>query len=163
MKLSLACRRLGLDNARPACKRSAPSFTDSRGTMKRTLSAALLVVALAACVRTNATMLGSATAQRPALVPDSVRIYRTAAQVPGKYEEVALLNATGEASWTDENKMMNAMRKKAASLGANAVILDAISEPSAGAKVAGAVFGTGAQRKGKAIAVWVFPDSSGTK
>ena len=42
-------------------------------------------------------------------------------------------------------------------MGANAIILDAISEPSAGAKIAGAVFGVGAERKGKAIAIFVFP------
>ena len=128
--------------------------------MKRVLSIAALGLLMLGCVRTNATMLGSASAQRAALAPESVKIYRTAAQVPGKYEEVALLNATGESRWTDESNMMNSMRKKAASLGANAVILDAISEPSAGAKVAGAFLGTGSQRKGRAIAVYVFPDST---
>jgi hypothetical protein len=131
--------------------------------MKRVLVAAAMGALLAGCVRTNATMLGTSTAPRVALAPESVKIYRTAAQVPGRYEEIALLNATGESNWTDERKMMNSMRKKAAGLGANAVILDAISEPSAGAKVAGAFLGTGSQRKGRAIAVYVFPDSSAGK
>ena len=126
--------------------------------MRRLLLAALVMVA-AACVQTNATRLGPVTA-RPAVPEDQVVIYRTADKVPGKYEEVALLNSTGESSWTNEEKMMNSMRKKAGELGANAIILDAISEPSAGAKVAGAFLGTGAQRKGKAIAVFVFADST---
>ena len=53
--------------------------------------------------------------------------------------------------------MWNSMRKKAGKLGANAIILDAMSEPSAGAKVASMIFGVGgAQRKGKAIAIYVF-------
>jgi hypothetical protein len=119
-----------------------------------------IAFALAACVSTNATQLGTPTAQRTRLAPALVAVYRTAAQVPGKYEEVALLNATGSSSWTNESKMMNSMKKKAGQLGANAIILDAISEPSAGAKVAGAFLGTGAERKGKAIAVYVFPDSA---
>jgi hypothetical protein len=55
--------------------------------------------------------------------------------------------------------MWNSLRKKAGKLGANAIILDAMSEPSAGAKVAAAfLLGTGAERKGKAIAIYVFPE-----
>ena len=127
------------------------------------LIAAVSVVALVvACVQTNAVRLGNAPVREP--VPqDQVVVYRTADQVPRRYEEVALLNATGEASWTNEEKMFNSMRKKAGEMGANAIILDAISEPGAGAKVAGAILGTGAERKGKAIAIYVFPaDSAGT-
>ena len=75
-------------------------------------------------------------------------IYRSANQVPGKYEEVAVLNSKGESGLTDEAAMFKSMQKKAGELGANAIILDAVSEPSAGAKVASAVFGTGAGRKG---------------
>jgi hypothetical protein len=124
------------------------------------LLAAVSVAALVvACVQTNAVRLGNAPAREP--VPEEqVVVYRTAAHVPGKYEEIALLNATGEASWTNEEKMFNSMKKKAGELGANAIILDAISEPGAGAKVAGAILGTGVERKGKAIAIYVFPADS---
>lgn len=38
--------------------------------------------------------------------------------------------------------------------------LEAISEPSAGAKVAAAVLGTATERKGKAIAIYVHPDTA---
>ena len=58
---------------------------------------------------------------------------------------------------SSESGMYNAMKKKAGNLGANAIILDATSEPSAGAKIAGAFLGTGAERKGRAIAIFVFP------
>jgi hypothetical protein len=118
--------------------------------------ATCLLVSLTSCVTTNATRLGTGTALPP--VPmESVAIYRTASQVPGKYQEVALLNSKGESSWTDEAAMFRSMRKKAAELGANAIILDAVSEPSAGAKVASAIFGTGAERKGRAIAILILP------
>jgi len=49
------------------------------------------------------------------------------------------------------------MRFQAGQAGANAVVLDAISEPSAGAKIAAAVIGVGAERKGKAIAICILP------
>lgn len=126
--------------------------------MRRTGVIGAVLVCIA-CVSTNATRLGSGPARAP-LSPEVVAVYRTADQVPGRYEEVALLNSTGESSWTNEEKMMNSMRKKAAEMGANAIILDAISEPSAGAKVAGAFLGTGVQRKGKAIAIFIVADST---
>lgn len=118
--------------------------------------AILSSLGLAACVVTNATMLGSAKPRTP-LTAAEVAIYRTADQVPGKYEEIALLHSSGDSGFTDEPKMYESMKLKAASLGANGVILDAISEPSAGAKVAAAIFGASAQRKGKAVAIYVFP------
>jgi hypothetical protein len=128
--------------------------------MRASVLLTFAALSLAACVHTNATRLGTAPARQSVSASD-VAIYRTADKVPGKYEEVALLNSTGESMWTNEEKMFNSMRKKAGELGANAVILDAISEPSAGAKVASAVFGVGgAQRKGKAIAIFVLPDST---
>jgi hypothetical protein len=130
--------------------------------LSRFATACFLVAGLTSCVTTNATRLGTGTALAPVPV-ESVAIYRTASQVPGKYQEVALLNSKGESSWTDEAAMFRSMRKKAAELGANAIILDAVSEPSAGAKVASAIFGTGAERKGRAIAVFVLPADSPQK
>ncbi len=128
--------------------------------MKRLILAVSAVIAISACVSTNATVLGTATSARAKIDPATVRVFRTADQVKAKYEEVALLNASGESGMTNESKMVTSMRNKAASLGANGIILDAISEPSAGAKIAGAFFGTGSQRKGKAIAIYIFPDGS---
>lgn len=120
------------------------------------LSLLAVAVLATACVSANAVRLGDGPL-RPPSPEDKVVIYRTAERVPGKYEEIALINASGESSYTDEEQMFKAMRKKAAELGANALILDAVNEPGAGAKVAAAIFGVGANRKGKAIAIYVFP------
>lgn len=125
----------------------------------RRLTFVLLLIASTACVQTNATMLNPTPTNRPPVPPEQVRIYRTAAQVVGRYEELALLNSTGESTWTNEQGMLESMRKKAGAIGANGLILDAVTEASAGAKVAGAVFGVGSERKGKAVAIFVFPDS----
>lgn len=122
------------------------------------LAGALL---LAGCVSVNATRLGPATA-RPPVPAEEVAIYRTADQIPGRYEEVALLNASGDASMTNESQLFRAMRRKAGQLGANAIILDAVSEPGAGTRVAAAVLGVGVDRRGKAVAVYVLPDSAAT-
>lgn len=126
-------------------------------SMTRCLLTIGLVATLSACVTTNAARLGTATENRPAVPPQNVALYRLASQVPGPYEEVALLNSSGDSGFTDEAKMFESMKKKAGEVGANGVILDAVSEPGHGAKVAAAIFGVSAQRKGKALAIWVFP------
>lgn len=115
----------------------------------------LLVLPVAGCVYTSVTRVG-APVSRPVVALDSVVVYRTADRVPGKYEEVALLNSSGSTGWTSEETMYRDMRKRAGLLGANGIILDGISEPSAGAKVAGAFLGVPAERKGKAIAIFVL-------
>jgi hypothetical protein len=124
--------------------------------MKKTVAVGFIFLLFFACVSTNAVRLGT-TPRRPPIPADQVAVYRTADQVPGKYEEIALLNSAGSSGWTTEAGMFNSMKKKAGSLGANAIILDAVSEPSAGTKIAAAIFGTSAERKGKAIAIFVFP------
>lgn len=118
------------------------------------LGAALV---LSGCVTTNAAVLGTQTEARPPVLPANVALFRFASQVPGRYEEIALLNSAGDSGFTDEAKMFMSMKKKAGELGGNGVILDAVSEPGAGAKVAAAIFGVSAQRKGKAIAIYIFP------
>ena len=120
-------------------------------------SGLLVTLFVTACVTTNATRLGNAP-HRPQVAPENVALYRSAEQVPGRYEEVALLHSEGESSSTDERAMYKSMKKKAGKLGANAIILEAVKEPSAGAKIAGAVLGTSVERKGKAIAIYVFPE-----
>jgi len=115
----------------------------------------IVVFAISACVTTTATRLGQGRV-RPAISPESVVIYLRAADVPGKYEQVALLNSTGNVDYTNEKQMYDSMRKKAAELGANGVILDATNEPGTGAKLAQALFGVSANRKGKAVAIFVF-------
>jgi hypothetical protein len=119
--------------------------------------AGALLLGMTGCVTTNAAMLGMPGEQRPEVEPDRVALYRVASQVPGPYEEVALLNSTGDSDMTNEAGMYESMREKAGEIGANGVILDALSEPGSGAKVAGAIFGVSVARKGKALAIWVYP------
>ncbi len=128
--------------------------------MKTSVAAvAIAAVCLTACVSTNATMLGaSATGAKPVAMvtdPAAIAIYRTPDQVPGKYTEVALLNSTGDSNYTTEKGMFKSMRKQAAKVGANGIILDNVKEPGSGAKVAAAIFGVSAQRKGQSIAIVV--------
>lgn len=124
----------------------------------------VLVVALAlasgACVQTHTAVLGNAPSRAP-VAPEMVRLYRTPAQVPGTYLEVALLYSDGTTGWTSESDMLKSMRTKAGALGANGVILEGIDEPSAAVKVIASVVCVGAERKGRAIAILVQPAEAG--
>ncbi len=133
--------------------------------MFRSLSlwgALICVAGATGCVAVNATQLGVAR-QRPAVPATEVVLYRTADQVPGKYEEVALLNAEGSTSFTSEKGMYAKMQQQAGKLGANGVIMDALSEPGPGTKVAAAIFGVDVNRKGRAIAIFLLPAASSPK
>lgn len=117
------------------------------------LSAAML---LSACVSTNATVLNKSLT-RPPIAKDSVVIYSSADKVPGKYDEVAVLNSKGDESLTDERKMYESMRSEAAKLGANGVILQETKDPGTGSKVAHVLIGTSSSRHGKSMAIYVWP------
>jgi hypothetical protein len=118
-----------------------------------------LVAAVSGCTKTNAALLD----QRITLArtcEQGVIMYTTPAKAPNGYQELALLNSSGNTMFTSEAGMMKSMRKKAASVGATGIILSGIDEPGAGAKVAGAIFGTGADRKGKSLAIYSASDTT---
>ena len=119
----------------------------------------LVVVLIVACTRTNAALMDT-TVHLARTCPDAVKIYSSPANVGAQYQEVALLNSAGSTSFTTESGMMTSMRKKAAEVGATGIIMGNIDEPGAGAKVMGAVFGTGTERKGKSVAIYVPTDST---
>jgi hypothetical protein len=111
-----------------------------------------------ACVHTNAAMMDESLTMAP-ICSNGVKVYTDTAQVPKPYTLVALLNSKGESGATTESGMVNSQRQKAARLGANGIIVSQIQEPKAGTKIIGALFGTGAERKGGAMAVYVPADS----
>ena len=125
--------------------------------MKRFLPALTLVALLTACVSTRATLVNPSAAPFPKVAPAEVIIFTSAEELDTlNYQRVAIIEASGSGEWTNQSQMLEAMRKKAGDLGANAVLLPQIKEPGAGAKVAAAVFGTGTQRKGNAVALRIL-------
>jgi hypothetical protein len=86
------------------------------------LGFATLIVLLAGCASTSKVMIGQA---HPAITPDQVRIYT---QPPPRYKEVALLETqSGGFTYGEQHKMdevLANLKKEAAALGANGVILE---------------------------------------
>jgi hypothetical protein len=92
-----------------------------------------------------------------------VKIYPDTAAIGMPFQRVAMLASSGSSGFTTPTGMMNSQRQRAASLGANGVVLGRINEASAGAKVAAAFLGTGTERTGDAMAVYVPGDSARTR
>ena len=92
----------------------------------RVMSILALVAILSACATSSVIMLGSS---RAPISPDQVRIYT---QPPPHYQEIALIHSTSQFSWaiTDQQKIDKAisrMRRKAAALGANGLLLNGLN------------------------------------
>ena len=99
------------------------------------------------------------TAQYTRVCPAGVELFTSAEKVGKEYTEVAVLNSSGNTGSTNEQQMFESQRKKAADLGANGIVLNGVKEPNAGTKIFGALFGTGAERKGTATAIYIPGDS----
>lgn len=119
--------------------------------MRRFYPFPALALVAAACVSTNAAVLDSSVKLAP-ICADGVAMFTTADKVGKDYQEIAILNFSGESGWTTEKGMYQSQKRKAAYLGANGIILNNINEPKAGTRIIGALLGTGAERKGPAMA-----------
>lgn len=129
--------------------------------LHRVLPLLPLLFFAAGCVESNAVRINGSQPVTCSPIPwQSVKIYLSRDKVGAPFEEVALLNASGDALDTDEADMVKSFQKKAAKLCANGVLLEGFTDPSAGAKVAGTIFGVGAERKGKAIAIHISDSPS---
>lgn len=119
----------------------------------RTVSAIVVLLAVA-CVSLNTTELAPGMNYEP--VPeDQVRIFQSEDEVPDPYEKLALFNASGSDSFTDESDLYNKMREEAAKRGCNGVVLQSEEDAGTAEKI---FFGAGADREAEAVCVRYGPD-----
>jgi hypothetical protein len=120
---------------------------------KRDYSMALLLgLTLAGCINTNAVRLGEPT-QYARVQPEDVQVFLTEADVKGEFDKVAIINAEGNYAYANDERMIKAMKKKAAEYGANAIILGEFKDPSTVEKIADAVIGVGGEKTAKVLAI----------
>ena len=124
-----------------------------------------------AAVAAGALVLGCGTrahvaARNPALTlartcADAVPVYPDRDHVPYDYYEVALITAEGNSVYTGNGDLLKSVRNEAAGVGANGVVLDALAASHATVKVLGAAVGANdAERKARAIAIWMPSDTA---
>lgn len=95
------------------------------------LAVVLCALALFACASGTAVVTGT---QRPATNADDVKIYT---EVPGGAEVIGIVNAKGE-GWTDQdglNRAVAELKKQAAKIGANGVVINSTGKTTEGGYV----------------------------
>ena len=127
----------------------------------RVMCAVTAASALAACAAH-----AHVVARNPALTlaptcADAVAAYGSRDKVPYDYYEVALISGEGNSVYTGNGDVLKSVRKQAASVGANGVVIDSLRASHATVKVLGAaVGGNDAERKASAIAIWMPSDTA---
>jgi hypothetical protein len=132
-------------------------------------AASALVISGCHSVSTNASLMDP-TLRLAKTCPAAIKLFSSPDRVQEPYREVAMLNSAGQTSYSSESDMIKSMRERAATVGANGIILTGIDEPSAMAKLAGTVAQIAAdasgqlatisaERKGQAMAIYVSADS----
>lgn len=121
---------------------------------KMALSLAFGALSLSACgVRTHTTEISP---ERRDTCVEAVDIYTSRAQVPHDYRELAWITGEGNSVYTSDGKITDQIRKKAADVGANAIIVRDFGESGATTKIIGAALGANtADTKLSALAIYM--------
>ena len=121
----------------------------------------MALVFLAGCgARTRIVATNPALALAPTCA-DAVPVYPGNEHVPYDYYEVALITAEGNSVYNGNGDLLKAIRNKAAGVGANGVIVDALKATHATVRIIGAAVGASdADRKGRAVAIWMPSDTA---
>jgi hypothetical protein len=130
----------------------------------RTAGSVLFALLLAGCgARTHVVATNPALSLSP-VCADAVPVYPDAAHVPYDYYEIGLIAAEGNGVYTGQGDLLKSIRNEAAALGANGVIVDSLGTTHATAKIIGAAVGaSSADRKGRAVAIWMPSDTTRVK
>jgi len=81
-----------------------------------------LVVAVAACVSARGTVLNVGGPVYSKVAPADVRVFLSGAEVPGPFDTVGIIRGAGS-DFTGDGKILRALKKRAAAMGANGLIL----------------------------------------
>lgn len=125
------------------------------------LSGATLI---GACATRTTTRPTAATRSYAPVCAEGVAVYNDVSTVPYDYYEVAFITAEQNPVYTDTSQMTMAMRKRAGEQGGNGLVINSISTTKATVKLLGAALGaSSAERKGKAVAIYMPADSMRVK
>ena len=120
-----------------------------------------IVLSTTACVSTEAVLLNPVGQRYYPVEPEQVRIFTPKEELEEyDYVEIAVLTSEGNTTFTDQEDMIKSIRKKAGSLGANAILMPGIDEPGTGAKIAGAFLGVGVNRNSQTMAYRILGKKS---
>jgi hypothetical protein len=124
------------------------------------LACALAVGSACAGVKKTTTDINPAINRR-ATCANAIAVYNSRADVPYDYYELAWIEASGNSVWTTDNQLQTQIRNGAAKVGANAVIVNPVTQAKSTVKVLGEAIGANsATQKASALAIWMPGDAA---
>ncbi|HEY8164981.1 MAG TPA: hypothetical protein VIF83_05435 [Gemmatimonadaceae bacterium] len=122
---------------------------------------AALSLASAGCgVRSVTTDINRSVTRSPTC-DEAIEVYKTRSEVPYDYYELAFVTAKGNSLYTTDGQLLNVIRKRAAEVGANAVIANPVQQSTSTVKVIGEAIGAkSATSQATALAIYMPADSS---
>lgn len=128
-----------------------------------TLACALAVGAACAGVRKTTTDINPSMSRAPTCA-QAIAVYNSRADVPYDYYELAWIQAEGNSVWTTDNQLQTQIRNGAAKVGANAVVINPVTQSKSTVKVLGEAVGTkSATQKASALAIYMPGDAARTR
>src|SRR6476620_3753406 len=111
-------------------------------------------------VRKKTTDINPAMNRAPTCA-NAIAVYNSRADVPYDYYELAWIEASGNSVWTTDNQLQQQIRNGAAKVGANAVIVNPVTQSKSTVKVLGEAIGSSsATQKQSALAVYMPGDAA---
>jgi hypothetical protein len=132
--------------------------------MKLQLASGLLSLATAAVlsgcgVKTQSVDINPSFS-RPASCLEVITTYDSRADIPHDYYELAWIEAEGNSVYTTDKKIQDQIRKRAAQVGATAIVANPVSEAKTAVKILGEALGTkSATTKASALAIYMPADN----
>ena len=124
------------------------------------VAAALVAGSACAGVKKTTTDLNP-NFNRPATCAAAIAVYNSRADVPYDYYELAWIQAEGNSVWTTDNQLQTQIRNGAAKVGANAVIVNPVTQSKSTVKILGEAIGANsATQKATALAIYMPRDAA---
>jgi hypothetical protein len=124
------------------------------------LACALAVGSACAGIKKTTTDLNPSVT-RPSTCAAAIAVYNSRGDVPYDYYELAWIQATGNSVWTTDNQLQTQIRNGAAKVGANAVIVNPVTQSKSTVKILGeAVGANSATQKATALAIYMPRDAA---
>jgi hypothetical protein len=128
-----------------------------------TLACALAAGAACAGVRKKTTDINPSMNRAPTCA-QAIAVYNSRADVPYDYYELAWIQAEGNSVWTTDNQLQTQIRNGAAKVGANAVVINPVTQSKSTVKVLGEAVGAkSATQKASALAIYMPGDAARTR
>lgn len=130
-------------------------------SLRRLVAVPCIVGALTACGTRSRIVATNPGLSLSPTCADAVPVFADSERVPYDYYEVALITAEGNSVFVGNGDLLKSIRNQAARVGANGIVIDALGATHATVKVVGAALGSNdAERKGRAIAIWMPSDTA---